>query len=495
MNSLSTPHHSRYPLSWLLPATLCLVVSAVAVSNQSFWIDEGYNAWKARQPTLAQWWQQMIAHRGSDLQMPLYMIFSWAWEKIGGHSEWWLRAANIPWLLLGVLGWGKRWELVALLSPFVWYYMDEARPYAMQIGTSMLIFGSLIRLYRSDAEKGERSNVLWLGVGLVCLSGSSLLGMIWAGAAILTIAIMWPWIKVWQLVKRNWISCLSVLISFCILAIYYLYTLKVGGGASQANVTGAKNLVYIFYELAGFSGVGPGRLEIRTGGLGAFRPYLLPLLAYGTPVAVLSVVGIREALRTLPRRILISLAIALGGTILFLIMAGVLKHFRILGRHFTPLLPVILGSLVLGACTLWKGKSRFGQVMVGWFLIASLASSLSVRFAVRHAKDDYRAAAALARESLQRGQIVWWSADATTAEFYGVRMSSSASEVSSNIALLVVNPNQDDLKRLPVPELVVLSKADLYDGQGALREFLAVSGYHLAETLPAFAVWRRDGML
>ena len=45
---------------------------------------------------------------------------------------------------------------MALFCPFAWYYLDEARPYAMQLGASLLVVASLARLARDSAMAEAR---------------------------------------------------------------------------------------------------------------------------------------------------------------------------------------------------------------------------------------------------------------------------------------------------------------------------------------------------
>jgi len=129
-------------------AVLGVLVCLVAISRQSLWIDEAFMAVKASQPTLAAWWRAMLEGGGSDLQMPLYMIYVWGFAKIFGLSEWSLRAANIPWFVAGVAAFIRVFPrpqrpavaAVTLAAPFAWYYLNEARPYTMQLGASLLVF-------------------------------------------------------------------------------------------------------------------------------------------------------------------------------------------------------------------------------------------------------------------------------------------------------------------------------------------------------------------
>ena len=130
---------------WLL-VVLGTFLLALGVSGESLWIDEGYSAKLAMQPTLSAWAATLSSIPGSEPQMPGYQLYLWAWSRIFGLSEWALRLANLPWALLftAALAWGserllqmRRVWLIVCLSPFLWFYMNEARPYAMMIGLSM----------------------------------------------------------------------------------------------------------------------------------------------------------------------------------------------------------------------------------------------------------------------------------------------------------------------------------------------------------------------
>ena len=68
-----TQNRSGERLLLVIWVALALVVCGLAVSNQSFWIDEVNTAMRAGQPTPAKWWHAMVTLKGSDLQMPFYM--------------------------------------------------------------------------------------------------------------------------------------------------------------------------------------------------------------------------------------------------------------------------------------------------------------------------------------------------------------------------------------------------------------------------------------
>jgi len=473
-------------------------MACAAISTQSFWIDEAHTAWEAIQPTLPQWWREMVADHGSNLQMPLYMLYTWAWEKIFGHSEWWMRAANIPWLLLGLLAVARRrpiWLVITIASPFAWYCMDEARPYAMQIGTSLLILAALGRLSEEPPAVSPLEGRLWAGglaCGVVLLSGSSLLGMVWAGAALGAGLAALPWARSWEVIRSHWLVWLAAAPFLLGLGIFHLWTLKSGARAYSGASTGARNILFIGYELLGFSGLGPARFEIRTGGLAAFRAYLVPLAVYGGLLVAVLWAAAKNILKTVPRKTLIGGAVVLGGAALFLLTVGYALHFRLLGRHFAPLFVVVVWSIGAGLGELWEGRSKLAQAVAVGFAVAGLASCVSLRLASRHAKDDYREAASVSRAALGRGEVVWWNADKTAGQFYGLRLDGPRPANVRGGAWLITNCTREALDRMPVPQLIVSSKADLYDATGALAEYVSRGGFRTIGKIPAFTLWGSD---
>ena len=248
--------------------------------------------------------------------------------------------------------------------------------------------------------------------------------------------------------------------------------------------------MYIFYELLGFAGFGPGRLEIRYGGLAVFRQWLPWLVSYGILQAFLLASGCRQLTRDYRLRTLTVWLVAFALVLGFILVVGFKVQFRVLGRHCAPLLPLIIFVQGLGlAVWLNRGKSAW-RLLAVIFLGTCLVSAASVRFGERHAKDDYREAAALGREALSQGQRVWWSAEIQGAWVY--RMAVTTQMTNTQAAFYIFNPELASLKALPKPDLVLLSKADLYDRHGAVQTFLKQNNYRLAQQLSAFTVWRRQ---
>jgi hypothetical protein len=471
---------------------LALVAAVIAISHQSFWIDEASAALKASHASIAQWWQAMRSDGGSDVQMPFYMLALWGWERLVGPSEWALRAMNVLWLLPGLYFFAcdkvERW-LVASASAFIWYCLDEARPYAMQIGASLLIFGLVERALISARDEAADVPVLrvsekWLlALGFVVLAGSSLLGAIWAGAAIGAAGL-----AAWKYRRRLRASRLMGPIVVFVgplaaLCFYYGWTLEQGARASTVGRTDVRSLVFIAYELMGFAGLGPGRMELRAGGLSSIPPYVVPLAFLAAAAGAIVVAGAAYILRRSDRRILLACVVMLGGAAVFLFAVGCIKEFRILGRHFAPLLPLLLAVQAAGLAVLWRRRS--GKVVALMFLVLALGSALSFRFAPRHAKDDYRSAAAAAQAALKRGERVWWNADTSGALLYGVPLGRS-----SDSAFMLFNPEEGFATHAPRPTTVIASKPDIYDSHGALADYLEDNRFQPVASFPAFEVWK-----
>jgi len=380
--------------------------------------------------------------------------------------------------------------VVVLLSPFAWYYLDEARPYTMQLGSSLMILGALWRLAQNENSSASQERV-WVAIfcfGLVALSGSSLLGMIWAGAACLGAGLIFSRERLTDLARRRWLILAVAMICLLGLGIYYLWTLKVGARASDVGRTDARNGVFIAYELLGFGGLGPGRLEIRDGGWRVFAAYAIPLALYAAVAGDLLVQGLRQVFQRQSRQLIFGFVVMVVVPVAVILEAGWVQHFRVLGRHFMPLLPMVLLVLSLGLEARWSQGKWWSRAMVGGFVILSLVSCISFRLAARHGKDDYRDAAALAKAALQAGKTVWWNAGREGAVYYQVALADGGENAG---AVWLMNPTAEKVAGLAAPEVVVVSKPDVFDGRGACADFLRKGGYVKRTVLPAFTIWEK----
>ncbi len=477
---------SRRSFYWLV-----VFLPLLALSPESLWIDEANSALKAMQPSVSSWWQLLTSEKGSDLQMPLYMFYLWFWEKIAGHSELALRLANVPWLFVGHYSLYRLCQrrginplpllAMASVNSFLWFYLDEARPYVMQYAGSCLVISGLdTMLGPSRAGKNSRGLELALA-GILVLAASSLLGMAWAASAIVALLFLVMHLR-WRLRSGEtwWVA--GTALGLAALTAFYFWTLEFGARGSSIGQMDLRNLAYAAFELFGFSGFGPGRLQIRQIGSPSFHEYLLPIFTFALVLAVALAHSLTIVCNPVHRTRVIAASLyaltAATATGIF----GFVAHFHLLGRHFTPLSPLIIVLVTIGVERMWNSKRQI-VAAITWLLW--LASALSLRFAPRHKNDDYRGAAVQAREAIVQNETVWWAADAAGARYYQLPLEGPASSIS-----LVLNPTVAKLRELSPPNVVILSKPELYDANNAITTYLSDNRFTVERTLPAFTVWR-----
>ena len=471
-----------------------VLISAIAVSNQSLWIDEGNSAMKAIQPNFVLFWEKMKELGGSDLQMPLYMGLLWLWEKMLGHSEYALRALNIPFFTLSAAVFlylcdaERRLKLAYLFlmcfSPLLWVYLDEARPYILQFFGATSIF---VALWNQAKTPHLNKNLAIFCMGAFALCGSSLTGVIftfWFGLAFLVILIRQ---HVWSSIfssKQNLVALLVTSIGMCGLGMYYFWTLTQGARASGVGKTDLLSIGFCLYELLGFSGLGPDRLSLREHGITSLKPFFLPLTSL---VIALTAFGGSSALyitksSRMHRTEIFIFAAALCGA-LSMLAVGYIAHFRVLGRHLMPVLPFVLLLLSLGILHLWQSNKKLSRAIVLSLCLLLILSSLSTRFSPRFAKDDYRTASQIAKSSLESGKTIWWAADSATANYYGLEFSEKV--------INVMGLSAEELQILPVPDIILVSKKDIYDPQNAISSFLSERSYTTSYPA-AFSIYKKS---
>jgi hypothetical protein len=473
---------------------LACAAACIAVSSQSFWIDETQTVLKAIQPTVHGWWSALYSEHNSNLQLPLYMIYVWGWARVFGVSELSMRAANIPWFFAGFFaiahflrrrgGLRNAALLVYCLHPFVWYYLNEARPYLMQLSGALLVSGALFAAL-DEPEEPLPASWWWLyGAGLTILCGAGLLGVPWAGTMTVLLLFRAGFLRSAGRAGLPAMLVFGPILAF--LAVYFAWTLKEGAQPGHAGMS-VLSIPFVFYEHLGFVGLGPGRVDVRSGGFGTFLHSLPLLCLLGVPLIYALVCAAAERFGlSLGRLVSICIAVLIPLGAVFAL--GFAEQFRVLGRHVTPLFPFMLCAVAFAVAFLWSRGRVLDRVAVVLIVIGLATSALECRFAFRHQKDDNRDACAIANATLAQGGTVWWTADDATARFYGLPVSNTP---TPGMALFLWKPEPAQVARLAPPTLVVLSKPDLFDTNSGVRDFLKQHGYTQFQELPAFTFWRK----
>jgi hypothetical protein len=500
----STPLSGRL-IGVLLIAQSLLVVWAV-ITPQSLWLDEFGTVAVAEAGTLSQWWERFRQWPNSNIQMPLYHLYVFGWTKVFGFSEYALRLSNWPLFVLAeaMLIWTfRRFALFAvvlcLLSsfhPLVWYYLDEARPYIMVFLGAVWTFGSLAGLFSKIHGDGTVGYSPWIfAAGVVLLSGSNMVGVFWAAAAVLLASAL-HWRGDPALLRRYSWPYMALFAALAALAVFYAYTLTRGARATALYETNVLTFAFSGYELLGLSGLGPGRLELRAQGLSALREWLVPLCLGSIVLAA----GLLHGLFVLkafigPRRVAAVLA-ALFLPLIFITAVGFLMHWRVVGRHSMPIVPVVSMLLSLSVAAL-IADGRRGSLLGAVLIMSTVLVSGVLMSSARHAKDDYRLAALITKEALADGQTVWWAA-IEGARYYHVPMQRpmqqkdgcpSFAGAEREAAIDVSSIAGQCFAQIPAAHVIVFSERGGFRSETAVKAWIKKEGFKLSREWPAFSLW------
>jgi len=493
-----------------------LMVGAFAITSQSYGIDEGLSLIVAMAPNPSEAWKYAQAVSGSTMQFPLYQVYLFAWHKIFHGSEWTMRASNLPWFLLAQLAFlillrhrprlALTTALLAAVSPVIWIYLDETRPYLMQYAAACWLVAALARYSTlpppaaAPVPRPPAIFVIALGLATVILFGSSLVGFLWGIGFLAALA----WLhhttsSIDQpapdpLPARRDSPATRYLVAFALLTLallaFYAWTWSMPGQGPHRTGANLISLPYIAYEFLGFTGFGPDKLRLRLDplrSLAAQLPVLVPLAATLILLGLFALRSGRE--HPIARRALLAWFLALIAPALVIVAGFLLFHHRALPRHFIPLLPaLLLGLAALLTTAFTSSKSVLWRAVAVLLPLLWLGSSLSFRWQPAHAKDDYRTAAALAAAALRENREVWWAADAAAAYIY---LTPVALEEVPGRAWAMMAPQWDDIRFKFPPRLIVISKPDIFDPHGAVARYASENQFTPSVQLQAFTIFSR----
>lgn len=522
---MTTSRHDGPLFTWQAGAFALAqaAVMLVAISNESLWIDEFWTAHFAQTPSFKAFLDLLMVPSGS--QTPLHFLHFFLWERLVPPGEFLMRLANLPVFVVGQLAlfWAlrpypARFSAMVLvlgaLHPMVWQYANEARPYILMVGGAQMMLAYLLHLHahaRAHAAQADRAHPLFFTffvVGGILLAGASMLGVFWVFAACLYAALL-HWRHASGPLLMRWPSLLLLGLftaAMVVLAGYYLGSLLQGQGASRLAGSTPATVAFASYELLGLLGMGPGRLDLRDRGLAALGPYAAGLGVATLAMLVALVVGLRAARQRIGAGRLLVVGLLGLLPVVLVLGSGFAMHWRVLGRHLIAALPLLNLLLAMGLVRLFEtGQHRrraWRWATAATCLLFMAVSSLSLRFAERHSKDDYRGAAALAKQGLAQGQRVWWAAGSVGAHHYAVpgefdplaelmtRPSGLACADRPGVQS-VTNVSQECLRSLAVPDTIISSKPETFDTRGDIARYLLDGNFVPVQQLAAFTVWQR----
>ena len=497
---------------WLLfPALLGL-----AITHQSLWMDEGSTAWFVSHKSITSFFSTLVGSRGApgDPQMLFYLLYMWAWVKVWGASEVALRAANIPFavLLLVSLRWASchlfgrpyAWLLVCL-SPFVWFYMNDARPYmAVMSFSALAVVAMLAYLMDRDTYQANAPWFCLVAVFLTC--GSHIVGGFLLPALVFMIAAtarQEPTLR--KHILKDWYpASLSCLPAFVTLGVFYLWT-STNGVNFTSGEPGLSNLALVAYEFLGFAGLGPPRQDLRT----SIQPYVLahywPWFLVGSAVAMVVCLGWFYAR---PNRLTRNLAASLVVGLLIALWVARLAHLRLLGRHVSVFFPMLLLLLLLWASTsqLSRKSEHLGAALVAVGILWAISDARLVLLP-GYQKDSYRAASSISRMRARMGGAdILWAADPRTAYYYGLpaEARTSVPPGGEDIRAGFPSPSRDRaidvqhwtlaeatayLSARTTPAILVMNRPDVFDERATWRTLIERQKPLLVASPPGFQIF------
>jgi|ERR1700730_1169981 len=483
-----------------------ILVAIWAISSGSLWIDE-FGTWLlTRADSIPEWWRRFQSWPDSDSQIPLYHFFMYEWTKVVGTDAVAMRTSNVGMFVIATLAllWPFRSRptisipiiFTSCLSAPIWYYLNEIRPYIMLYLGTCLMVGATIESMGSQ-QRSNSFEIMALCVGAVLLSGASVVGIAWAASAILFILIYSLAIRkhsLSDLVNKHYFTLAIAMLCITALVGHDIRMFALGKRPALLHESNILTLLFSFYTNVGLLGVGPGMLDMRANGVSALAPFA-PIVAFSAILfSLVAIGGLLEIRMMLGIRTIVLLIGCILLPVLFTFALGLVLHWRVLPRHLIPL--ASLFSLLYAFGLAWWWRRRFaGRAVTLISVIIMGYSSLSVRYAPRHAKDDYKHAAELAAIELARDGRVWWIADIRGALYYGMAYASEELEAphTRHIRGVQINVSEKTFSFLSAqapPTLVLLSKPE-FDAQNVVSNYLSVNRYQLVESFPAFTAWRR----
>jgi hypothetical protein len=354
--------------------------------------------------------------------MSLYYIYLFFWAKLFGTSEFALRAANMPFILLFsfALVWSS-WRvfrsrvawLAAGMLPFIWHYTSEARPYMALLALSAVGLASLIRFISADSSVDVRP-FPW--ICLSCIVVGSLFHMLFlliAAPMLLIVALTYraersdPRWRCWRVPLAVFALPLAAL------ALFFAFTFHQGVIDYNYPAPGARQMFAIAYELAGLSGFGPNRKFSLD-----FRAYALPIALGGLAIGLGAACAAYPALRRGRRdQSLTLLAAAACLCCVEVVALCVASGKQLDARHLAALVPVFLFLLMALISQAPPRASLASLILLGG---AWCTSSLRAQLLPEYQKEDYRDAVRAALSIHQRtGAEIMVAADPVAVAYYG----------------------------------------------------------------------------
>lgn len=472
-------------LLWV--ALISIAVSAASITSRSLWVDE-LGTWAISQvPSWTIWAQKLWNHFNSDGQLPVYHAYIKVWVDMAGDHAAYLRASNTPWLLLALVGLLRMpvknektaWLAIFFfcINAFTWYYLNELRPYIiLQAGAVWFLVGAWrLALAQADADRTVDCATQEIMLGILVMIAGNILGAFWIASTLFAFLMLQPshLMAALKSLVRNWLLTAVFALVLAGMLVVAIHSFAAGARASQLAAFSLAGFGYGLIELTGASGLGPSRHQLRAD---------MANVSWSQLIAMASLAGLIVALvavswASIPTRRLKLLALlAAASPLLIMVGVGILLHWRVVGRHLSVTFPLVAIALAFFAARAFEPSARtWRKALTVVATIGLICSSLSIRMAERHGKDDYEQASAWARQALDKGESVLWVAAPEGLAYYGVVKSQA--DIPSNPLLYTYGDFQQRMPHGSWPTHVIKSYREGLDPKGLTNPILASGKY------------------
>ncbi|MCB9009447.1 MAG: glycosyltransferase family 39 protein [Ardenticatenaceae bacterium] len=421
MSSNRTENRKRpFPSGLWLLALVLLGAFALYVhqlDGDSLWRDEALTVIRAEQS-----FTQIFANRNivqgkssPDLHPPFYFLILHLWQRAAGGTEFAYRLPSVFFMLLGLAGfyhvgkviWGRQTAvftlLLALVSPFFYWYAREARMYALLIFETLIFYRLLWQVMQPGSQRQHYV--------LLAISGLLLVGTHYTGIFVLAFAL--AVLVLLALQKRpqwgRWLAAAGVLLVGGVIVAPHLLELL---SLPQFYAFSQRQLWVLVQE------------GINTFSLGSAAPLAAPgwrLL----PFALLGILGMATVGFAAKARRWRVFLLGAGGVLLTLLAFFAASWFKANysnPRHLTVLAIPWFLLMGHGVATLWR-QQRVAAAAIGLVAIALSGQMLQQTIqAPPIVKDDVRALASYIEARQQPGDFVLWhdSIMMTTYDYYAL---------------------------------------------------------------------------
>jgi hypothetical protein len=172
-----------------------------------------------------------------------------------------------------------------------------------------------------------------------------------------------------------------------------------------------------------------------------------------------------------------------------LFFLSVIVDFPFWGRHLAPVFPFVVFFVAVAANASSGKRENVFRALPLLLCLTLLVSSLRVRFHHDYFRDDYRSATQVACAAARDGKSVWWAAGISSATYYGLAVCRGSQPASSPCVDLVPNSEAANLSAREKPDMMIVSKPDLHDKTGALRQYIQSHDLVMKKKLMAFQIY------